>query len=132
MESGIGGTHAEIAMTLGLRAHNRDLGVVVGDGPLHISHVGNRQSSRELLIALVHPLRLASVIRDNHRLEARVRGHAERNVVMLDRAEDRDAELVRRLRRAHIALRPAGQRGRLTSSRKPSRRPEPPGASPLR
>ena len=71
---------------LDLRADDGDAGAVVGNRPLDVLHVGNGELVGQLLVSLMDPRRLIDVVGHDNELEAAMRRHCPRHVVVLHRA----------------------------------------------
>ena len=86
MQAGICGAHAQVAVTLRLRADDRHISAVLGERPVHVADVGDTKLPGQDLVALVHPLGLIGVVGDDHGIEPRVLRDAKGYVLVLDRA----------------------------------------------
>jgi len=78
---------AQCLRPLRLRADRRYFEIVLGDRLGHVGHVRDPKLIGELLIALMHPVRLINVIRHDDQLKPRMRRHSTRQVTVLHHAE---------------------------------------------
>ena len=90
-------SNAQVAVPGRLGADDRDIDVELAQGSLDVADIGNMVGFGKVLVALVRSVGNLRIVSDHRQLEARMRCHAARHVVVLDGTQDgtaKDARLV--------------------------------------
>ena len=115
VQAGLGGGRAQPRVASGLRGDAGHAGPVPVQGRGDAAHVRQSEGGGRGLVALVHPLRRLFLVGQGRQLEAGMGRQSLHDVEVLDAAQDKHGQ---RLRRAHGAPRSA--------CRPPPRRKKPP------